>query len=305
MSAPFRSSTSKRSLRVIAWKSMATPRTVARYCGSMGVAGRVRIEKKRGSRTITAADTSSARARSAIMFSNTFEERRRLSSMLSFWCRDTATFTVHSVPTASATGASAVRIRIFQRRLMRMSELERQVDVPVPRHVDPAGRSPESGVPRHDRVRAGRQLGEGVGAVVLRSHVQAVREDEHPGRHGRMDLAEQVHDPGPAEGDLVDRVGRILAEVEALGRRDAEDVVIDVVAILEAHRGAHRHDGDARHEAAVALDDRERLAPGPPLPLERVRQWTDVDHGVQRAHIGSAREHELAADDAGAGYAGE
>ena len=60
------------------------------------------------------------------------------------------------------------------------------------------------------------------------------------GAHGRMDIAEDAHDPGMLEQSRALSARRIQADVEGLAAEIGKGVVKDRIEIREIHRAAHR-----------------------------------------------------------------
>ena len=104
-----------------------------------------------------------------------------------------------------------------------------------------------------------RQLGQAVVPERVGARERVVRRHDDEAEHVGMDVAVEVHDAGAIEGHRVDPAGWVLAEVEALGGRDAERVVVDAIEVLDLDLGAHRH----RPRRAGGIADRSgRCATG-------------------------------------------
>src|SRR5438046_1579073 len=117
------------------------------------------------------------------MFSNTRAERRRLSWMLSSRWPETLRFTVHSVPSARSTGASAVSASSSQRRRRRTSEAHGDDSVAPAGDLDLAALLAMGGMPEVEPVAAGRELRQLEHAGPIGTRVEAVGQNDHIGRH--------------------------------------------------------------------------------------------------------------------------
>ena len=97
-----------------------------------------------------------------------------------------------------------------------------------------------------------------------------------------------LHHAGLSKRTLRDCPSRVLAEVEAPRRRDAEHVVVDGVAVRELDRGAGLEGDHARHEALALLLE-GRVRPGRGRDGHARGQALEPDHRLVDAADGLGR----------------
>src|SRR6266568_3679344 len=112
-------------------------------------------------------------------------------------------------------------------------------------------------VPDVQRVRARRDVGNDEAAVTGRLREQTAAHHLHEGHHTGVDVAEHAHQPRMCERLSAGLPPSIPLQVELVGVARGEDVVVERIAVGEAHRRAdrdHQHAGDEFLVAGRHLD---------------------------------------------------
>ena len=80
-----------------------------------------------------------------------------------------------------------------------------------------------------------------------------MRENEDEGAHVRVNIAEDANDARPIETDRLGVARCIASEIERLGGRQREDVMVRLVVVREIHRRSSNDGQHVRHERLVPL----------------------------------------------------
>src|SRR5215204_1353230 len=138
----------------------------------------------------------------------------------------------------------------------RSSDAEVRVDVAAgiaDRHRPPGRITAEGLVPQRDRIGPRRDPVDPVAPLVIGDGEVPVGEYQDERAHVRMDVAEHADHSRPIEPDSLRLARGIAPEVELLGLRKREHVVIRAVAVREVDPRARGDREHVRYESLVSL----------------------------------------------------